>query len=163
MQKRFQVIPSTPQIVAKTSASNSSGIPTAWLRTFWYLLGTNKGSGERLTLVSVLWTSSLQGKRLKMGQESWKTCEKGEKVAHLGKFAHAAYSPASHTALTHASWRQHWQLKQRWRLGLGRQHQSETSYLQNHQSSLATFGNLNQWRRFITQMNNHNNHTFAEL
>ena len=25
-----------------------------------YLLCTNKGSGERLTLVSVLWTSSLQ-------------------------------------------------------------------------------------------------------
>ena len=25
-----------------------------------HLLGTNKGSGERLTLVSVLWTSSLQ-------------------------------------------------------------------------------------------------------
>ena len=52
------------KILAKTSANNSGGIYTAWVVVVRvsssYLLGTNKGSGERLTLVSVLWTSSLQ-------------------------------------------------------------------------------------------------------
>merc|ERR1719187_874410 len=57
-------------------ASSSSVVRVArWLDFRSNLLGTNKGSGKRLTLVSVLWTSSLR------------------------KFAHAAYSPGSHAAL----------------------------------------------------------------
>ena len=60
--KPFQIIAKHSTNVAKTGANNSSGISTAWvvMRVTSYLLGTNKGSGERLTLVSVLWTSSLQ-------------------------------------------------------------------------------------------------------
>ena len=88
------------KILAKTSANNSGGICTAWVVVVVpvsssYLLGTNKGSGERLTLVSVLWTSSLQQE----GEGGGKGGKKGEGGAHLGKFAHAAYSPASHAAL----------------------------------------------------------------
>ena len=60
-----------------------------------YLLGTNKGSGKRLTLVSVLWTSSLQ--RRTWGR--WKSRQQEAISPHLRKFAHAAYSPGSHAAL----------------------------------------------------------------
>ena len=84
-------MPSTPQIVSKTSANKSSEISTAWVavRMSSYLLGTNKGSGERLTLVSVLWTSSLKQRM----SETWKIGQKRSKTGAPGKIRSCCILP----------------------------------------------------------------------
>ena len=80
-------------MLAKTSANNSGGIYTAWVVVVrvssYYLLGTNKGSGERLTLVSVLWTSSLKQRM----SETWKIGQKRSKTGAPGKIRSCCILP----------------------------------------------------------------------
>ena len=54
-----------------------------------HLLGTNKGSGERLTLVSVLWTSSLKQRM----SETWKIGQKRSKSGAPGKIRSCCILP----------------------------------------------------------------------
>ena len=89
--------PSIPQVV-ENPAILSQANPveaTAW----WYQCLTCCARTRAAANAWLWWASCGLAACNREGQGGGKWAKKGVKQAHLGKFAHAAYSPASHAAL----------------------------------------------------------------